>query len=47
MGPIMCPSFTEEAHIVIPWTEKQDFYSAAAKVACRVGGPSPEREHGC
>ena len=39
----MCPSFTsEEAHNVIPWKEKKDFYSAAAKVACRVGGPSPE-----
>jgi hypothetical protein len=39
----MCPSFTlEEAHNLIPWQEKLDFYSAAAKVACRVGGPSPE-----
>ena len=39
----MCPSITlEEAHSVIPWKEKKDFYSAAAKVACRVGGPSPE-----
>ena len=27
---------------MIPWKEKKDFYSAAAKVACRVGGPSPE-----
>ena len=43
IGPIMCPSFTsEEAHNLIPWKEKQDFYSAAAKVACRVGGPSLE-----
>ena len=43
IGPIMFPSFTsEEAHNVIPWKEKKDFYSAAAKVACRVGGPSPE-----
>ena len=40
----MCPSFTkEEAHNLIPWKETNDFYSAAAKVACRVGGPSPER----
>ena len=43
IGPIMRPSFTsEEAHNLIPWKEKKDFYSAAAKVACRVGGPSPE-----
>ena len=27
---------------MIPWKEKKDFYSAAAKVACRIGGPSPE-----
>ena len=43
IGPIMCPSFTsEEAHNVIPWKENKDFYNAATKVDCRVGGPPPE-----
>ena len=27
---------------MIPWQENSDFYNAAAKVACRVGGQSPE-----
>ena len=27
---------------MIPWKEKKDHCSAAAKAACRVGGPSPE-----
>ena len=38
------PTFTsEEAHNLNPWKKKRDFYNAAAKLACRVGGPSPER----
>mgnify|MGYP007045148110 CR=1 FL=1 len=42
IGPIGCPSFTSSAaHNVIAWKEKKDFYSASAKIACRVGGAAP------
>ena len=41
LGPIGCPPFTSaEAHNLVPWKEKKDFYSASAKIACRVGGSS-------
>jgi hypothetical protein len=43
IGPIGFPPFTSaEAHNLAPWKEKKDFYSAAAKIACRTGGAGPE-----
>ena len=41
IGPIGCPLFTSEAHNLVAWKEKKDFYSASAKIACRVGGAAP------
>ena len=42
IGPIGCPPFTAvEAHNIIAWKEKKEFYSASAKIACRVGGTGP------
>lgn len=42
IGPIGCPPFTSSAaHNLIAWKEKKDFYSASAKIACRVGGVAP------
>ena len=41
IGPIGCPPFTSEAHNLVAWKEKKDFYSASAKMACRVGGVAP------
>ena len=42
IGPIGCPSFTSSAaHNLVAWKEKKDFYSASAKIACRVGGVAP------
>ena len=42
IGPIGCPSFTSSAaHNLVAWKEKKDFYSATAKMACKVGGGAP------
>ena len=41
IGPIGCPPFTSSAHNLVAWKEKKDFYSASAKIACRVGGAAP------
>ena len=42
IGPIGCPSFTSSAaHNLVAWKEKKDFYSATAKMACKVGGQAP------
>ena len=41
IGPIGCPPFTSEAHNLVAWKEKKEFYSASAKIACRVGGAAP------
>ena len=41
IGPIGCPSFTSSAHNLVAWKDKKYFYSASAKIACRVGGAAP------
>ena len=43
LGPIACPPFAAvDSHNLVQWKEKKDVYSAACKIACRVGGAGPD-----
>ncbi len=42
LGPISYPPFNSEHHHMVAWREKKEAFSAACKVACRVGGAGPE-----